>query len=93
MTLLEKSLIAAIGTEFAAPLSIFVLQPGFDHPNALGLDWGFVVLMFWVFGVSWAFATTLALICRKKVRYLVVQGLLFPVFAFVLWCGHVVYLQ
>jgi len=94
MPLLEKALTAIIAAEVAAPLSIFVLQPGFDKPNDLGLDWGYVVLVFWVFAIAWLVGAVLAWSCRKKrMRYIVVQGFLSPLFGFALWCGYSVYLK
>ena len=75
-------------------ITVFVLQPGFDKPNELGLDWGYVVLMFWVFGVSWLAGAVLAWFCRKRrVLYLAIHGLLSPLFVFALWCGYRVYFK
>ena len=90
----QRALVAAVAVELAAPLSVFVLQPGFDKPNSLGLDWDYVVVMFWVFAASWIVGGVLAWFCRKqRVRYLIIQGLLSPLFAFALWCGYAYYLK
>jgi hypothetical protein len=56
----EKTVMALLFIQPALVLLVLVLQPGFDYPNSLGLDFDFVVLVFGAYVVSWLVGFVLA---------------------------------
>ncbi len=91
---IEKALIAITIAEIAAPLSVVLLQPGFDKKNSLGLDFDFVVQMGWCFAILWIVGMCLATVYRKeKKRYFVTYLVFSPGFAATLLGGYCLYLK
>ena len=62
----EKPVIALLAFQLVLVVALLVLDPGFDLPNSLGLDFGFVVLLFGLFVVSWLMGLILA--CKLTAR-------------------------
>jgi hypothetical protein len=89
----RKVLRCVIAGEVLAPASVFLLGPGFDHANSLGLDWTFVLGVCWVFCGLWIYGSILAWRSWADAkRYMFVQLVLSPLFVFLVWGGYRTYL-
>jgi hypothetical protein len=50
---LEKAVLMLLLFQAFLPWSVILLEPGFDHPNALGLDFGFVIFVGGLWVLAW----------------------------------------
>ena len=82
LTRKEKAVIALLVTQPVCVIAVLVAQPGFDHPNELGLDFDFVVHSFGVFVVSWFIGLILACTLPGRRVWYVVGYLLSPLVCF-----------
>jgi hypothetical protein len=78
----EKPVLALLALQIVLAFAVLVLQPGFDHPNSLGLDFNFVIVLFGVFVVAWIVGLILAcMLASRRVLY-VCSYLLAPLVCF-----------
>jgi len=66
LTSKEKIVCCMLAVQLALAGSILVLRPGFDHPNSLGLDFDFVMLVAGVYLLVWIAGIIVA--CTLPVR-------------------------
>jgi hypothetical protein len=78
----EKPVIALLVLQLVLVVALLVLQPGFDHPNSLGLDFDFVIVLFGVFVVAWLVGLILACTLSSRRALYVCSYLLSPLVCF-----------
>jgi hypothetical protein len=78
----EKIAIGLLVLQLAMPVSIFLLHPGFDKPNALGLDFGFVIFVGFAYLVTWLTTFILACILPARRGWYICACILSPVICF-----------
>lgn len=62
----EKTVLALLAMQLVVVLSVILLEPGFDHPNSLGLDFNFIMISAAAFATAWFVGFVLA--CRLSSR-------------------------
>lgn len=78
----EKLVFVLLAFQLALVVSVLVLQPGFDHPNSLGLDFDFVILALGAFVTSWLVGFVLACTLSFRRGVYVFAYLLSPLISF-----------
>ena len=75
----EKVAIGLLALQLVLPVSIVVLQPGFDKPNALGLDFDFVVFVGLSYLVAWLASLILSFTIPVRRGWYILACILSPV--------------
>lgn len=80
----EKAVLALLSFQLFLVLTLIVLQPGFDHPNSLGLDFGFVLILLALAGICWLVGLILSCTLSERRGMYVFSYLASPFVCFLL---------
>ena len=75
----EKVAVGLLVLQLVLPVCVVVLQPGFDKPNSLGLDFDFVIFVGLAYLAAWLASVILSFTIPSRRGWFVLACILSPV--------------